>query len=795
MTQILKRLEIVKSSIAIEDEEIIELQIMKLKKLDLDEEVAQIVVFLEQSDFTTALSSIEGYLSRYGGVVKYIDTQLQGLKLQLKTLESKLQTLIEQKTEYLSDIAEFNNEYNLRLGELIRSILSLRKEILYKKTIKQQKQKEKYKEDMQAFEETTQTVDELRSTVLELEEMLERTDDSHEQYDEIQAAYEELLEELRRLEDEIEAQQEELEKAKEFIDDEELQQEYQESKNHYDEFDNNYEDIKESVKNSMVLSEEEKALLKTLYKKAARLCHPDIVPDEQKEKAHELMQQLNDAYSKKEILKVKEILNLLENGSGFELSSDSIDDKEILKAKIDEYKQNIEEIENELEELEEDETYQVIVELDDWDEYFEELKSELLKEKERLEEEAREVLADKDVSENKSIFGFSSNNNNTSHDELTEEWMQTLWDWADENKISSSRLTRKKDTLLATKVLDLTNIKLSYLPKEIANLENLQELILWECGLKYLPKEIVKLARLKKLSLNGNPDLAASQSQIKWMDELSKKSTVYKGDIRIIREETVEMFSGNPKNETQPIKKEKTKTVVKESSPYSKHIQSIENIRFEKIRKYCENLSKANEADEMQKYLGKNGKMHKAIIYDALERFISQLNGDTITIIDWECDQGIASMLVLDYIKEKQLDIEVIQVVLVNNNAKALSRAMVQIEALSQDKLEVIAIKSDDNNLFDTIKTNKNSTILHLVANDKMPINSSKKDNELFDKSYVMCISHTSLKIVEEVYKKFSDLMNIKKLSKKDGNIGKFQRFERILFVEDINKDTWDLPF
>lgn len=392
MTQILKRLEIIKSSIAIDDEEIIDLQIMKLKKLDLNEEVAQIVVLLEQSDFTTALSFIEAYLSRYSGVVKYIDTQLQGLKLQLKTLESKLQELIEQKTEYLSVIAEFNNEYNLRLGELIRSILSLRKEILYKKTIKQQKEKEKYKEDIQAFEETIQTVEELRSTVLELEEILKHIDDSHEQYDEIQASYEDLLEELGRLEDEIKTQQEELEKAKEFIDDEALQHEYQESKNHYDEFDNNYEDIKESIKNSMALNEEEKALLKTLYKKAARLCHPDIVPDEQKEKAHELMQQLNDAYSKKEILKVKEILNLLENGSWFKLSSDSIDDKEILKAKIDECKQNIKEIENELEALEEDETYQIIAELDDWDEYFEELKSELFKEKERLEEEAMEFL-------------------------------------------------------------------------------------------------------------------------------------------------------------------------------------------------------------------------------------------------------------------------------------------------------------------------------------------------------------------------------------------------------------------
>jgi len=53
-------------------------------------------------------------------------------------------------------------------------------------------------------------------------------------------------------------------------------------------------------------------------------------------------------------------------------------------------------------------------------------------------------------------------------------------------------------------------------------------------------------------------------------------------------------------------KKEKAKKITKEDSPYAKHIHSIENIKFEKIRKYCENLSKANEADEMQKQLGEN---------------------------------------------------------------------------------------------------------------------------------------------------------------------------------------------
>ena len=394
--QILKRLEIIKSSIAIEDEEIIELQVMKLQKLDIDDYIKAIVAYLEAMNYTKAMKAIEAYTLRYSGVVEYVDSEVQGLKLELKSLESKLQELVEQKTEYLNDIEEFNREYNLHLGKLVKDILNLKKEILYKKTIKQQKQKAKYQEDIQTFQESKETIDELKSTIGELEDALESIDEDNENYDELTQAYRELKEELEKLEDELELQEEELEKAKEFIEDESIEQEYEEVKSHYEEFESEYEHIKESVQNSPTLNDEEKKELKSLYKKAARLCHPDIVPDELKEKAHELMQKLNDAYSKKDISKVKEILHSLQNGTSFEVSSETIEDKELIRAKIKEYLKNIEAIKSEIEEIKEDETYQTIVELDDWDEYFKELRGGLEAEKERLEEEAREVLEEKE---------------------------------------------------------------------------------------------------------------------------------------------------------------------------------------------------------------------------------------------------------------------------------------------------------------------------------------------------------------------------------------------------------------
>ena len=645
MTQILKRLEIIKSSIAIEEDEIIELQVMKLNKIDIDDEVKAILTKLEDTNYSEAIKDIENYLSKYSGVVEYVDSEIQGLKLELKSLESNLQKLTEQKTEYLNDIEEFNTQYNLHLGKLIKEILELKKEILYKQTIKLQKKREKYQEDLKTFEETKETIDELNSTISELEEALETIDEDDENYEELSKAYAELKEEVKKLEEELETQEEELSKTKEFIEDETIEEEYEEVKSHYEEYENQYNHIQKEQDSKIKISDDEKKELKKLFRKAARLCHPDIVIDKLKEKAHDLMQKLNDAYSKQDLVQVKKILHTLESGESFEVSSDAIEDKELLKEKIKEYKQNIQNIESELEEIKEDDTYQTISNLDSWDEYFEELKSGLEAEKEKLEEEAREVLEEKEPTEN-------------------------------------------------TKTI------------------------------KPQPKKSTKV---------------------------------------------------------------KTKNITKEDSLYTNHIQNIENIKFERIRKYCENLSKENQADDMQKYLGEKGKMHKALIYSSLEVFIENLNGETIILCDWGSGQGIASMLVLDYIKEKQLDIKVSDVILVDDEIKVLSRAISQVEALAQDDIKIIALKSDDNNLFDKIKSTKNNTTLHLFANDKRAIDFLDIEHDIFDKDFVLCVSNEDQEFVDEVYENFKMFMDVQDLSIKDGKIGRFEKFERVFMVRKVD--------
>jgi hypothetical protein len=77
MNEILKRLEIIKSSIAIDDEDIIELQVMKLNKLSPNIEIKNIISKLENHVYSSALFDIENYLKRYSSVVEYIDKEVQ----------------------------------------------------------------------------------------------------------------------------------------------------------------------------------------------------------------------------------------------------------------------------------------------------------------------------------------------------------------------------------------------------------------------------------------------------------------------------------------------------------------------------------------------------------------------------------------------------------------------------------------------------------------------------------------------------------------------------------------------
>ena len=96
-----------------------------------------------------------------------------------------------------------------------------------------------------------------------------------------------------------------------------------------------------------------------------------------------------------------------------------------------------------------------------------------------------------------------------------DDWMQRLWDWADENQIpdlyeehKTSKikrgLARNKEELLNSTYLWLTDNKLTKFTNEIDKLTNLSYLFLDNNKFHNLPKEICNLVNLSGLYLAGN---------------------------------------------------------------------------------------------------------------------------------------------------------------------------------------------------------------------------------------------------------------------------------------------------
>ena len=300
--EIVKRLEIIKNAVAIEEDELIEMQLKKLKLFDLDEEVLQIIELIKTKHFETVPQRINQYRQDRVGVVLYEDEAVQALKYELKILENTLYVLTNEKNEYERQLNEFNAEYILRLGELIENILQLR-----------------YKH------------------------------------------YANIVDEFPEFKDEAE------------------------------EAENVYQDFKYSSKKQLddlpnPLTDAEKKELKRLYRKASRLSHPDVVSDEFKSRGEITFKLLNEAYRKQNILRVKEILLYLENGQDFGIASDTVNDKEVLRSKIELLREHLQQIEIEISLIKEDDAFQSLQKIEDKEGYFINLEQQLTQELDSLEQ-------------------------------------------------------------------------------------------------------------------------------------------------------------------------------------------------------------------------------------------------------------------------------------------------------------------------------------------------------------------------------------------------------------------------
>ncbi len=155
----------------------------------------------------------------------------------------------------------------------------------------------------------------------------------------------------------------------------EKKQRYKETLNDYENFNKKSRDLEQ--KKLFSLSEDDLAKLKTIFRRAARKCHPDVVSDKNKEKSQEIFIVLRQAYERNDLEEVMNIAEALKQDKEIETTVVESQELESLNRIRSSIERKIDSTNNEMIELMASETYQIISSSQDMDAYFDNLKEQL----------------------------------------------------------------------------------------------------------------------------------------------------------------------------------------------------------------------------------------------------------------------------------------------------------------------------------------------------------------------------------------------------------------------------------
>ena len=121
-----------------------------------------------------------------------------------------------------------------------------------------------------------------------------------------------------------------------------------------------------------------------IQRKAALLCHPDKVSDEFQVAAQKIFMDLKAAYDSNDLKTVNGIFMDMEKGNFFRPKSETVQEKDLLRAEIAKMKRFIKQIETDIITIKESGTFNIVKNISDWDEYFLKTKKQLEGELEML---------------------------------------------------------------------------------------------------------------------------------------------------------------------------------------------------------------------------------------------------------------------------------------------------------------------------------------------------------------------------------------------------------------------------
>lgn len=127
VAKVIKRLEILKNYVILEDDEDIERESRKLSVYQFQQDIAQIIRALSQNAFSQAVELIDEFIKRNHQIVVYGEVDIAALKLEIRHLEHQLNAYDDEKTELEKALTLFQHRHTKELGKYISRLLHLRK--------------------------------------------------------------------------------------------------------------------------------------------------------------------------------------------------------------------------------------------------------------------------------------------------------------------------------------------------------------------------------------------------------------------------------------------------------------------------------------------------------------------------------------------------------------------------------------------------------------------------------------------------------------------------------------------
>jgi hypothetical protein len=127
LNKIIKRLEILRNYILLEDIKELNKETSKLNEYNFNADLQEIIDDVRKEEFASAINKIQNFISRNQQLSIWLDPEIAALKLEIKNLENKLNGFDNEKIELEKLLSEFQYRHTIELGNIILDILKLRK--------------------------------------------------------------------------------------------------------------------------------------------------------------------------------------------------------------------------------------------------------------------------------------------------------------------------------------------------------------------------------------------------------------------------------------------------------------------------------------------------------------------------------------------------------------------------------------------------------------------------------------------------------------------------------------------